>query len=234
MFRLLHYFLITQQNYVFSVKQHNNRVRFQIQKSAKNSKKGKDMETAGEVTTGVIGPVGGIVGVPLIAAGSSMDKYLNNLKVNFQATRNCVTQKQPYDGVTTKNNEIIVKAGRKSSKYVANCFNSWIPKEDNTFDKKPKKLNFAVEGRLTISNVKSGQGVKGVTLVFDGVVLAQGNASGINNWWFGGTHCKRTKGKIISCTSEPYETVNGYATTNLCFSRAGGHVAIIHILACPK
>ncbi|MCY4329887.1 MAG: hypothetical protein OXC48_07410, partial [Endozoicomonadaceae bacterium] len=74
-----------------------------------------------------------------------------------------------------------IRAGRKGSKEVVKCVqkqnkNEWMIFTNTfTFAKKPNKLNFAVQGTLTIDGV-----------VFDDIVLAQGHHGATNNWWFGG------------------------------------------------
>ncbi len=61
-----------------------------------------------------------------------------------------------------------------------------------TFAKKPNKLNFAVQGTLTIDGV-----------VFDDIVLAQGHHGATNNWWFGGKNCWSAHAPVdfSECTS---------------------------------
>ena len=182
------FFSLKQHSTVFSKKQHNNQVHFEIQKSAKKSRTGQTMEAAGAVAI-VTGTWLGIVsGIPLIVVGKSMDKHSHNIKVNFQVSRHSITHGQPYSGVTAKDNAITVKAGRKASQYVSHNFNNWIRGRQNTFDKKPQMLNFAVEGKLTLSGKDiSGKIVKNTTVILDDMVLAQGHtAGGRNNWWIGG------------------------------------------------
>ena len=135
--------------------------------------------------------------------GRVKDVHWKNIKVGFQVTQSCITNNQPYGGVTTDKNHIIVKAGRHSSKYVKNCFKKWITNKESIFDKMPKKLNFAVKGKLTLSIIdSSGHVEKDATAVFNDIVFAQGHNANGNNWWMGGEHCKVSDISTITCTSE--------------------------------
>ena len=73
-----------------------------------------------------------------------------------------------------------IRAGRHATKYTADClFNQGFKNGNFTFNKRPKKLNFAVKGSLYVDGVR-----------FNNMVLAQGHTLFSNNWWFGGKPCK--------------------------------------------
>ena len=118
-----------------------------------------------------------------------------NLKisyVNFVYKRHSIRKGQPFDHIssdTTSDKGVIkVKAGRKSSRKVASDFTSWT-NGNFALSENPKKLNFAVEGELTvmIENKKTLQAVKAI---LSDIVIAQGHTLGVNNWYLGGPNCK--------------------------------------------
>ena len=118
---------------------------------------------------------------------------INGLKsFNFQETAHSITNGQPYGGVTSGirsgKGAITVKAGRKGSTDVANWFKQEVGAGQTLVcDSKgtyPDKLNFAVEGTLTIGSVS------GKTVTCDNVIVAQGHFGTTNNWWMGGPYMR--------------------------------------------
>jgi hypothetical protein len=111
---------------------------------------------------------------------------------------------------------ILVKAGRKKSKSVADWFQQQVGSgqtlvcdSTGTF---PKELNFAVEGTLAMQ-------VGGKNITCSNVIVAQGNFTTVNNWWMGGpnmsgTHVGPTGATIQSCQ------VQGGLPTMVIFSPA--------------
>lgn len=85
-----------------------------------------------------------------------------------------------------ENGKLTFSLGRKGSSGVADWWTSKVRKECNTFNEDPDDLNFAFEGTLTL-NVDSALLGGRKTLVFKNICMAQGNAAGRNNWWFGGS-----------------------------------------------
>ena len=138
--------------------------------------------------------------------------------VNFQKTSKCITHGQPFDNTiyTIPYHGLNIRAGRKGSKTVVKCIKKNnkqnIFKNHFGLNKKFGKLNFAIQGNLTINGVK-----------FNDIILVQGNVLFRNNWWFGGKNCKthyyyepHTK-KYYSTTS--VECTSDDGKTSWCFTR---------------
>jgi hypothetical protein len=141
---------------------------------------------------------------------------------SFNPTGYSVTKGQPYGGAfgtvsqQGKQGEIIVKAGRKKSKAVAQWFQQQVGSgqtlvcdSTGTF---PDELNFAVQGTLTMQ-------VNGKTITCDNIIVAQGNFTTVNNWWMGspymsGAHIGPSGATIQSCR------VQGGLPTAVIFSPA--------------
>ena len=107
---------------------------------------------------------------------------------SFEQTGYSITSGQPYGGVSSSvtdsgaEAQIVVKAGRKGSSDVAEWFKDRVGSgqtivcdSTGTF---PDKLNFAVEGTMTITTDKG-------TYTCDNVIIAQGHFGTTNNWWMG-------------------------------------------------
>jgi hypothetical protein len=111
---------------------------------------------------------------------------------SFAETAHSITSGQPYGGVTSGvsggKGKITVKAGRKGSTQVADWFKQQVGAGQTLVcDSKgtyPDKLNFAVEGTLTIGEVN------GRTVECDNVIVAQGHFATTNNWWMGGPYMR--------------------------------------------
>lgn len=113
----------------------------------------------------------------------------------YTETSHSVTEGQPYDGVTTKIGKpsvygvLTVKAGRKTSKTVAEWFRKQVANGSAVgfYDKNllPKELNFAVAGTLSVK-------ADGHSAVCDNVVFAQGKHGAFNDWWVGGPNLSNT------------------------------------------
>lgn len=105
----------------------------------------------------------------------------------FQLDEYCITSGQPWEGVSTDETSdsgtIIVKAGRKGSKDVAEWFKDKV--EDGSLigcsssSKYPEKLNFAFTGTLSFTH--SNKSIK-----CEKVLIAQGHSTR-NTWWLGGS-----------------------------------------------
>ncbi|MEY8766794.1 MULTISPECIES: hypothetical protein [Francisella] len=113
---------------------------------------------------------------------------VKNASVNFKLKELKVSDGQPYQDEVTITEDtdkdmtvahLTFKAGRHKTKEVAEFFNQYAPKDNNTFHDAPEELNFAAVGDLTVGKE-----------TFRNVVFAQGSSLGINNWWFGGENCK--------------------------------------------
>lgn len=93
------------------------------------------------------------------------------------------------------------KIGHKKSKTVANWFTQNISSTNNTFNKNPDDLNFALMGNLTL-NITGGTIQDGVTntVTLNNVVFAQGHSGFKMNWWFGGSTCRYQSGNTVKCS----------------------------------
>jgi hypothetical protein len=118
---------------------------------------------------------------------------------DFDETDHSITDKQPYVNVTTDKDGLVIHAGRKGSYTPAD----WLrnqgfplirtnPTDPSTW--KPRELNFAVVGDLTLmaqnANVYDNSTYTGSLysgrLVCKNVAFAQGSSAaqlGENNWW---------------------------------------------------
>lgn len=120
---------------------------------------------------------------------------INGLQTfNYAQTGYSITSGQPYQGTTSgvsqagQQAKITVKAGRKGSTSVASWFKQKVGAGQTLVcDAKgtyPDKLNFAVEGTMTIGVVG------GKTVTCDNILIAQGHFGTTNNWWMGGPAMK--------------------------------------------
>ncbi|KAH6903394.1 hypothetical protein BKA70DRAFT_1110775 [Coprinopsis sp. MPI-PUGE-AT-0042] len=104
-------------------------------------------------------------------------------------------------------NKMSFRVGRSKSAGVAQWFTSKIPREANTFDDNPDKLNFAFFGSL--SYTIWGNNIQGETFTVPKVMFAQGSSGSSNNWWFGGEGCRYKNGNEVRCRitreSNPFE-----------------------------
>ncbi len=137
--------------------------------------------------------------------------HLRNNKINILAARRShnevvsveftprrdryyVTKGQPSGQISAGKNFIKVEAGRKNSKEVEKKFKSWTGSSNKHIMVKvyPKKLNFAMEGTLTIQlhDKKKHTNTVGV---FKNIDFAQGHSGTINKWFVGGINCTRKK-----------------------------------------
>lgn len=112
-------------------------------------------------------------------------------EVRFSVRDHRLTDGQPYEGVFTINgySRIVVKAGRKGSKAVAEWFNQQNGNASiarSLSDNFPSELNFAVKGVLTLT-------VGGHQYVSPEMCIAQGHVMSNNNWWIGSPHMKAIK-----------------------------------------
>ncbi|MCY4176884.1 MAG: hypothetical protein OXD32_00090 [Endozoicomonadaceae bacterium] len=116
--------------------------------------------------------------------------------VNFKMSTHCITSKQPFNNPTWLKTVKIKKkigldiiAGRHGSGIehggTVNCTYKSMAHDLPTFfvgsftyKKIPWTLNFSVEGTLFVNGMS-----------FNNIVLAQGNHSSTNDWWFGGKSC---------------------------------------------
>ncbi|MCY4330583.1 MAG: hypothetical protein OXC48_10990 [Endozoicomonadaceae bacterium] len=153
----------------------------------------------------------------------SGDAYL----VRFKMTHYCITPGQPFDSsndVASFSGEksLDIMAGRHGSKATVDCIRASHTDPDFfikhfTYKKSPKKLNFSIEGTLTVNGVQ-----------FDDVILAEGHHLLNNNWWFGGSHCSvattdlKRGANAINCLSRTGK--------NWCFIRGktSGKVGLKH------
>jgi len=106
--------------------------------------------------------------------------------VEFEVQTHAITQGQPYEGVSSDDYCLDVRAGRHGSEWVANDFNDGIT-WDNAFglfadDPLPEELNFAIFGTMNLT-------IDNTTLVCPEMRLAQGHQPLNNNWWIAGTEC---------------------------------------------
>lgn len=81
------------------------------------------------------------------------DFHIIGGKAQYTVRTFCITPHQPYSKILDSKYDkkenytgLTVFAGRKGSKKVAKCFKNWISAHQNTFNKNPKKLNFAIQG----------------------------------------------------------------------------------------
>lgn len=119
------------------------------------------------------------------------------ISVKFTKTDACVSSKQQLVKIYSKDQSVIVLAGRHASKSAADCFNNWIPASKTIFQHSPKKLNFAVKGTLNIIiAITSTQYPQFRDYTFQNIVLGQGHSFITNNWWFGGSSCESTKTSV--------------------------------------
>ena len=143
----------------------------------------------------------------------------------FSEKEYCITSGQPYKGLSSSFNaiesengtysilDINIKAGRHKSSHVNDCFKSWTNQSENhtIYGKYPKRLNFAVQGTLTIAYTNLYAGIE-VTqhVVFEDIILAQGHSSASNKWWFGGKNCTHLKQNDTSNNSMSCKSQSGY------------------------
>ena len=106
---------------------------------------------------------------------------------NFHLKDHCITDGQPYNGVTSGmsggEGYINVKAGRHGSSDVADWFKDKadVAVGDRVaFDSWPEELNFAVYGDILV------KGANGKYVKCTDIVIGQGHVGAYNNWWIGG------------------------------------------------
>ncbi|AJI46381.1 hypothetical protein IB633_03800 [Francisella philomiragia] len=113
---------------------------------------------------------------------------IKNADINFELKKLNSIHIEPHRDIvrttkTIKDNKTIANLTFKTSshktKEVAEFFNQYAPKDNNTFLDSPEELNFVAVGNLTVGKE-----------TFKNIVFAQGSSLGINNWWFGGENCK--------------------------------------------
>ena len=124
-----------------------------------------------------------------------------------------------------------IKAGRHGSRHIWACIKKKLSLEnesDNelskhfTYDKIPKKLNFSVNGVLTINGVH-----------FDKIVLAQGHYLTVNDWWFGGKNCKTNPyHDAVSCRSRDGRTWCFIRGTDYSYESTGHNIVEVTFGAC--
>lgn len=112
-------------------------------------------------------------------------------EVSFSEREHKFTDGQPYEGVFSINaySGLVVKAGRKGSKAVAEWFNQQNRNASiarSLSDFYPSELNFAVKGVLTLT-------VGEHEYVSPEICIAQGHVMSNNNWWIGSPHMKAIK-----------------------------------------
>ncbi len=106
-------------------------------------------------------------------------------KIGFAMQSYSITPGQPWGGVSSIGavsngvGTLVVTAGRKASSTVADFFNTQSAGAAKlacgTVASSPSKLNFAVQGDLTLQDSTG-------TIVCSNFVMGQGN-DGNNNWW---------------------------------------------------
>merc|ERR1711988_55392 len=101
--------------------------------------------------------------------------------------------------VADKRNTIVVHAGRSNNKENADAFCSGLGAANllgiyQGEVSKPKELNFAFAGTLTLT-------FQGQTLTFPDFRLGQGQRGQKNNWWIGSAKCRNINGNGLECTS---------------------------------
>ena len=109
-------------------------------------------------------------------------------KMSYGQTSFCITDGQPYEGtrmydVENGVSKVVIVAGRKGSNATADYYNGNTGLAHSvaskvSLDLQPDKLNFAVQGNLTITAKTSGK------MYQSEVLLAQGHNT-YNNWWVG-------------------------------------------------
>jgi len=103
--------------------------------------------------------------------------------------------------VETRDNRILVRAGRSRDKANAHTFHSGLEASNllgisERSVMKPDRLNFAITGTLTLS-------FGGQSLTFPDFRLGQGNkGSGDNAWWMGSAACNNKGFKRLVCKSQ--------------------------------
>lgn len=107
---------------------------------------------------------------------------------SFTETGHSITSGEPYSGASGSVSDagskakITVKAGRKGSSDVADWFKTQVGSGQTIVcDSKgnfPDKLNFAVQGTMTIGTDEG-------TYTCENVIVAQGHFGVNNNWWMG-------------------------------------------------
>lgn len=92
-------------------------------------------------------------------------------------------------GMSGAKNELTFTIGRHKTDEVAKWFTKRVPAGNNTFNKDPGKLNFALMGTLVLDLKASGWVPAQGPFTFKDIMFAQGSSGAANNWWFGGKHC---------------------------------------------
>jgi len=108
---------------------------------------------------------------------------------SFQESEHSIHSNQPWGGVSSNvthpgaEAHILVKAGRKGSRSVAQWFKDRVGSGQTLVcDSKgnlPDELNFAARGTMTFS-------IGGKTFVCPDILIGQGHFATANNWWMGG------------------------------------------------
>eukprot|EP01059_Diplonema_ambulator_P004460 TRINITY_DN1416_c0_g1_i5.p1 TRINITY_DN1416_c0_g1~~TRINITY_DN1416_c0_g1_i5.p1 ORF type:complete len:177 (+),score=55.19 TRINITY_DN1416_c0_g1_i5:364-894(+) len=129
----------------------------------------------------------------LAAAADMKDNWIyfdtnGTATVSFAAESHSITEGQPWGGVSSQKNGILVKAGRQGSAGVAAAFVTGVTivnvlVTDHVIDALPHDMNFAIFGNLTVS-FSTGE-----TAVCDNFRLGQGHHETSNNWWMGSERC---------------------------------------------
>ena len=85
--------------------------------------------------------------------------------------------------------------GRKGSTAVANYWKNRVSSDENIYGVDPDKLNFAMEGDLTMT-------IGGKTYIFSDFYLAQGHFLFTNPWWIGSRECNNISEEIMTCNGK--------------------------------
>lgn len=107
--------------------------------------------------------------------------------------------------------------GRQGSAEVAKWFTEKVRADQTTFNDNPGDLNFGFQGTLTLRLKGGVLGPNQATYTLEDIMIAQGNALGSNNWWFGGKTCTYIGNNKVRCTGT---SSSGY-TVNFTFQRGG-------------
>ncbi len=150
--------------------------------------------------------------------------------VSFKMDSHCITPHQPFDNpvnirpTTQFGLGLNVVAGRHLSKETAKCLAkqnddmTFLWADHFTYNKNPTKLNFAIQGTLTINGVS-----------FDDIILAQGHHQTVNDWWFGGRFCSHASANPWDASIDSVNCQSRCGQETWCFIRGASDTGVGHM-----
>eukprot|EP01064_Diplonema_japonicum_P009116 TRINITY_DN1658_c0_g2_i2.p1 TRINITY_DN1658_c0_g2~~TRINITY_DN1658_c0_g2_i2.p1 ORF type:complete len:199 (+),score=39.45 TRINITY_DN1658_c0_g2_i2:62-598(+) len=110
--------------------------------------------------------------------------------VNFSANYYTVTKGEKWEGVSAKENGVLVKCGRKKSAEVAAEFIDGLAvvnaiATQHEIETLPHELDFSIFGNLTIT-------MAGRTAVCTNFRMGRGHYADYDNWWLASSKCEAT------------------------------------------